>query len=57
MAGRRVVREWEPSTGSKRTWHETVDHNGKVRIVRPQRADNVKTHYEFDANGNHIGKF
>ena len=57
MAGRRTVREWDPATGNKRTWHETVDHNGNVRIVRPQRSNNTKTHYQFDANGNYTGKF
>jgi len=45
MAGMRTVREWNPSTGKRRTWHETLDHHGKVRIVRPQRDDNVKIHY------------
>ncbi len=57
MAGRRTVREWDPATGNKRTWHETVDHNGNVRIVRPQRSDNVKNHYQFDSNGNYTGSF
>lgn len=57
MASRRTVREWDPETGNKRTWHETVDHNNNVRIVRPQRTDNVKTHYQFDSNGNYTGKF
>lgn len=35
MAGRRVVREWNPSNGNKRTWHETVDHSSNIRQVRP----------------------
>lgn len=53
MAGRRIVREWNPNTGCKRTWHETLDHNGKVRIVRPQTNNTDKIHYFFDG----IGKF
>jgi hypothetical protein len=59
MAGRRVVREWNPTTGQKRTWHETVDHNGRIRQVRPDTKFNggVKVHYRFDSNGNFIGKW
>src|SRR5262249_34966081 len=33
MAGRRLAREWNPETGEKRTWHETVDHEGRIRQV------------------------
>ncbi len=53
MAGSRTVREWDPATGAKRTWHETIDHNGNVRIVRPETGG-PKTHYMFDENGNFI---
>jgi hypothetical protein len=56
MAGRRVVREWDPSTGNKRTWMETVDHNGNVRIVRPETGG-TKTHYMFDKDGNFTETF
>ncbi|MBS2534268.1 hypothetical protein KGQ20_15970 [Catenulispora sp. NF23] len=35
MVGRRLVREWDPATGAKRTWHETLDGAGRVRQVRP----------------------
>jgi hypothetical protein len=42
-----VVREWDPVTGNKRTWLETVDGSGRVRIVRPQRPG-PKVHYMFD---------
>lgn len=35
MFGRRLVREWDPRTGATRIWHETVDHLGNIRIVRP----------------------
>lgn len=56
MAGRRVVREWNPSTGRKRTWHETVDRNGRIRQVRPETGGS-KVHYRFDKNGRYIGKW
>lgn len=36
MAGARLVREWNPATGAQRTWYETLDHNGVIRIVRPE---------------------
>lgn len=54
MAGRRLVREWDPSTGATRTWHETIDRAGRVRIVRPQRPG-PKTHYVFDEAGKYVG--
>jgi hypothetical protein len=56
MQGRRVVREWEPNTGYKRTWHETVDHNGRVRRVRPQENNPNHYHYDFDEQGNYLGR-
>lgn len=54
MAGTRVVREWNPATGAKQTWLETLDHNGTVRIVRPETGG-PKVHYIYDANGNFVG--
>ncbi len=36
MVGRVKVREWDPVTGNKRTWFETSDQQGTVRIVRPE---------------------
>lgn len=57
MAGRRTVREWDPATGNKRTWHETLDHDGNVRQVRPEFNDGSKTHYTFDKNGNYTGSW
>ncbi|QPB86128.1 citrate synthase [Pseudoalteromonas rubra] len=57
MAGRRTVREWDPATGAKRTWHETVDHNGTVRQVRPELNNGTKTHFMFDKNGNFTKKW
>ncbi|MFC7257775.1 DUF6531 domain-containing protein [Streptomyces lutosisoli] len=59
MIGRRLVREWDPATGAKRIWHETLDTNGKVRIVRPDVSvtGGKKVHYQFDRNGKLIGTF
>ncbi|PLR77511.1 hypothetical protein CU633_09940 [Bacillus sp. V3-13] len=57
MAGRRVVREWNPKTGNKRTWQETVDHNGSIRQVRPDTkfTEGKKVHYRFDNKGKYVG--
>ncbi|MCK4934378.1 MAG: RHS repeat-associated core domain-containing protein, partial [Simkaniaceae bacterium] len=55
MFGRRLVREWSPQTGIKRTWHDTIDQGGNIRIVRPETNDMNKIHYVFDVNGNFIG--
>ncbi len=55
MVGRRLVREWDPKSGMKRTWHETLDGNGNSRIVRPETNDGNKMHYVFDTNGKFIG--
>lgn len=55
MAGRRMVREWNPRIGSKRTWHETLDQKGNIRILRPEKNDLNKVHYIFDDVGNFIG--
>lgn len=59
MAGLRLVREWNPSTGKKRTWFETLDHSGNIRQVRPDVdvTGGKKIHYQFDSNGNYIGKW
>ena len=56
MVGRRLVREWDPSSNATRTWHETLDGAGTVRQVRPV-TDGPKIHYRFDANGNYIGSW
>ena len=55
MAGTRTVREWNPATGKTRTWMETVDHAGRVRIVRPETGGQ-KIHNLFDEQGKYIGK-
>ncbi|MEU5597306.1 DUF6531 domain-containing protein [Streptomyces sp. NPDC020298] len=59
MIGRRLVREWDPATGAKRIWHETLDANGRVRIVRPDVnvTGGKKVHYQFDRDGNFTGTF
>jgi RHS repeat-associated protein len=56
MIGRRLVREWDPSSGDTRTWHETLDGQGNVRIVRPETGG-PKTHYSFDQFGNFGGSW
>jgi len=56
MIGQRTVREWDPATGLERTWLETVDAAGNVRIVRPETGG-TKVHYLFDAKGNYVGQF
>jgi hypothetical protein len=57
MAGRRYVHEFDPATGASRGWHETVDHSGKVRQVRPETNNGNKTHYQFDRSGNYTGSW
>ncbi|KZB80374.1 hypothetical protein AVL48_12800 [Amycolatopsis regifaucium] len=59
MLGRRLVREWDPSTGVTRIWHETLDHAGNVRIVRPDVdvTNGKKIHYSFDSLGNYTGRW
>lgn len=56
MVGQRVVREWNPAMGATRTWMETLDAAGRVRIVRPETGG-AKIHYMFDELGNFIGTF
>ncbi len=59
MIGRRTVREWNPANGNKRTWQETLDHDGNIRQVRPQESitGGKKVHYMFDRLGRFIGKW
>ena len=59
MAGARLVREWNTITGTKRTWYETLDHEGRIRKVRPNPfiKNGVKVHYLFDAFGNYVGRW
>lgn len=54
MTGQRVVREWNPGTGTTRTWLETIDRAGNVRIVRPETGAS-KVHYYFNEAGEYIG--
>lgn len=57
MEGRRYVHEFDPLTGRTRGWHETLDHEKKIRQVRPQQNDGKKRHYSFDAEGNYTGSW
>ncbi|MBH5403073.1 hypothetical protein HZZ13_35545, partial [Bradyrhizobium sp. CNPSo 4010] len=56
MAGRRLVREWDPVSGNTRTWNETLDTSGQVRIVRPETGGQ-KVHYQFDQTGKYVGSW
>jgi len=56
MAGARLVREWDPASGAKRTWMETLDQNGTVRSVAPKPPIYDQNHFIFDANGNYVGR-
>lgn len=52
MFGRRYVHEFNPASGLRRGWHETVDHFSRVRQTRPQLDPSLKKHYRFDEFGN-----
>jgi hypothetical protein len=54
MIGTRLVREWNPHTGEKFTWLETLDSHGRVRIIRPQ-TEGPKVHFYFDDQGKYVG--
>lgn len=54
MAGALLVREWDPATGAQRTWYETLDQEGNIRIVRPETGG-PKVHYNFGADGSYTG--
>jgi hypothetical protein len=54
MAGARLVREWDPATGAQRTWYETLDQQGNIRIVRPETGG-PKVHYTFGSDGSYTG--
>ncbi|WP_341275582.1 VENN motif pre-toxin domain-containing protein, partial [Dickeya dianthicola] len=56
MAGARLVREWDPTTGQTRTWYETLDRSGNVRSVAPKPVTDEKNHHIFDADGNYQGR-
>ena len=59
MAGARHVREWNPQTGAKRDWYETIDNLGNTRQVRPSPdiTGGIKVHYMFDVSGNYTGSW
>ncbi|WP_431810127.1 hypothetical protein [Jejubacter sp. L23] len=56
MQGARLVREWDPATGNKRTLYETVDHSGRVRSVAPKPVMHEKNHHIFGSNGKYMGR-
>ena len=56
IKGARLVREWDPSTGNKRTWYETVDHAENIRSVAPKPVTHEKNHHIFDIDGNYKGR-
>ena len=56
MFGTRKVRLWDPRTGEKRTWFETLDHDGRIRILREEISEG-KIHYLYDAEGNLVDTF
>ncbi|GAB2023332.1 hypothetical protein RyT2_24080 [Pseudolactococcus yaeyamensis] len=56
MKGARPVKEWDPDTGNKRSWYETVDHNDTVRSVAPKPETHELNHHIFDADGNYLGR-
>lgn len=59
MMGRRYVREWDYLSGKTRGWHETLDHFGNVRQVRPDTSitGGQKVHYCFNKQGKYTGKW
>jgi RHS repeat-associated protein len=54
MAGGRKVTQISLRSANKRSWYEIVDHNGRVRSVRPFDSRGYR-HYIFDKNGNYLG--
>jgi len=54
--GQRTVREWNPATGGARTWMESLDAAGRVRVVRPEMGL-PKVHFRFDQFGNFVEKW
>jgi hypothetical protein len=55
MVGRRLVREWNYCKNEYRTWHETLDKTGRVRIVRPENNNALKRHFIFKEDGSYGG--
>jgi hypothetical protein len=56
MIGARVIREWNPVSNTTKTWMETLDQSGMVRIIRPENGG-PKIHYMYDALGNFTGAY
>lgn len=56
MKGRHRVREWNPATGRKRTWMQTVDHQGRARRIRPVEHQKGHRYFDFDRHGKFLPK-
>ncbi|QDU82507.1 hypothetical protein Pla110_42650 [Polystyrenella longa] len=56
IAGTRKVNEINPKNNQSRTWMESVDHQGRVRVIRPETGG-AKVHYMFDELGEYIGTY
>jgi len=56
MSDGRLVREWDPARDIQRTWYETLDHEGNIRIVRPETGG-PKVHYMFGPDGTYQGSW
>ena len=56
MSGGRLVREWDPARDIQRTWYETLDQEGNIRIVRPETGG-PKVHYMFGSDGTYQGSW
>lgn len=54
ISGARKVKEIAPS-GKTRSWYESYDHQGTVRIVRPFDGRGYR-HYIFGRNGKYVGR-
>jgi len=55
MTGAAKGKEFNPTTGASRSWTETCDQAGRVRIVRPFYGD--LPHCFFGPDGDFLGTF
>lgn len=56
MVGARLVKEFNPATGSSRAWYETLDQAGRVRSVAPKPVVESLNHRIFDISGKYVGR-
>jgi hypothetical protein len=54
MAGGRKVTQISLKNINKRSWYEILDHNGRIRSVRPFDGGAYR-HYIFDKDGKYTG--